>query len=277
MADYAQIGDRRTISNLLFFTNDRDAWHTAICKYYKSTKKQGICYGRQILVREEANSTPFLTVNVYHNGTVMFQGSEACLNSVQENFITIRSLAETEKQAKKTHRPVESTHMASSCEGPEEEVHCPLTSDIELEQSVSQIRESLSLQEVELIELKEQIASHITTSTQIQNLGEQLCHFKVQFMSYIEQLWDEMREMEQDRESLRRHLKHLKEELLIRDEAMQTLREQIEKRTSFQQPTPSTESPTTQKLVIHPPGGSQPPTKATSPGASTGCRNHHPN
>ena len=98
MADYAQIGDRRTISNLLFFTNDRDAWHTAICKYYKSTKKQGICYGRQILVREEANSTPFLTVNVYHNGTVMFQGSEACLNSVQENFITIRSLAETEKQ-----------------------------------------------------------------------------------------------------------------------------------------------------------------------------------
>ncbi len=38
----------------------------------------------------------FLTVNVYHNETIMFQGTEACLSSVQAHSIT--ALAEAEKQ-----------------------------------------------------------------------------------------------------------------------------------------------------------------------------------
>ncbi len=31
---------------------------------------------------------------IYHNGTIMFQGNEACLSSVQANFSSLKALAE---------------------------------------------------------------------------------------------------------------------------------------------------------------------------------------
>ncbi len=97
MSDYFQKGDRSTITNLLLYTENGNAWHTAICKYYKNIKKHGICNGRQIQIHEEGgdNSKAFLSViYIYHNGTIMFQGNEACLSSVQANFSSLKALAE---------------------------------------------------------------------------------------------------------------------------------------------------------------------------------------
>ncbi len=99
MADVLQKVDRAIITNLLLYTTDCKLWHMVICKYYKSYRKLGICNGRQIQIYEENDTNKaFLTVNIYHNGTIMFQGTEACLSSVQANFTSLKAVAEAEKQ-----------------------------------------------------------------------------------------------------------------------------------------------------------------------------------
>lgn len=222
MADYAQIGGKLSISNLLLYTTDCDAWHGAICTHYKYSKRHGICNGRQIQIKEEGDSNPCLTVNIYHNGTIMFQGSEACLISVRDNFNTIKLLAE-EKKSETSHSKAAAKHSAHVNQGVEREMLALQSNDTLLEQTVKEIRESISIQEVELIELKE----HITSQTSPCSMEQQLYDFRMEVMSYIEQLWGEMREMELERVSLKGHLKHLKEELYIRDEAIQDLKDQI--------------------------------------------------
>ncbi|KAK1784819.1 hypothetical protein P4O66_003489 [Electrophorus voltai] len=53
-------------------------------------KKRGICNGRQIVIENEDENNTILTVNVCHNGTIMFEGSKASICTVQENFNIIR-------------------------------------------------------------------------------------------------------------------------------------------------------------------------------------------
>ncbi len=169
MSDYFQKGDRSTITNLLLYTENGNAWHTAICKYYKNIKKHGICNGRQIQIHEEGgdNSKAFLSVNIYHNGTIMFQGNEACLSSVQANFSSLKALAESETQAERLDSHVVTKSAGVELEEEEEPI---LDCDTQLEQSVTQIRSSLSLQEVELVELRELVLSQTTSSKCIQHL-----------------------------------------------------------------------------------------------------------
>ncbi|MGH0124959.1 UNVERIFIED_CONTAM: hypothetical protein FKN15_020845 [Acipenser sinensis] len=97
-ADYALTGEQRVKTNLIFYTEQPTAWHTALCNMYSNIKKRGICNGRQISVGEDSDpdSTVF-TVNVYHNGTVLIQGSEASLNSFEECFTILKEQAEMEK------------------------------------------------------------------------------------------------------------------------------------------------------------------------------------
>ncbi|MGL5102321.1 MAG: hypothetical protein ACRC6N_07210, partial [Plesiomonas sp.] len=83
------------ITNLLFYTEHTEAWHRALCSHYTHHRKRGICNGRQIIIQEEDRDSTLLTVNIYHNGTVMFQGSEAGLSSVQSHFNTIKTLKDS--------------------------------------------------------------------------------------------------------------------------------------------------------------------------------------
>ncbi|KAL7853092.1 hypothetical protein SRHO_G00188770 [Serrasalmus rhombeus] len=92
--DSSKAEDKITITNLLLYTEHTEAWHSAICAHYQHHRKRGICNGRQIVIKNEDRDS-FLTVNAYHNGTIMFQGSEASLSSVQQDFSFIKALAET--------------------------------------------------------------------------------------------------------------------------------------------------------------------------------------
>ncbi|KAL7882100.1 hypothetical protein AOLI_G00089490 [Acnodon oligacanthus] len=98
LADSSQSGPKITVTNLLLHTDHRDTWHRAICAYYKQHRKRGICNGRQITIDSEDGDASFLTVNVYHNGTIMSQGSEASPSSVQQDFTFIRALTEAETE-----------------------------------------------------------------------------------------------------------------------------------------------------------------------------------
>lgn len=187
MADYLQKGDKSTITNLLLHTENCNAWHTGICKYYKNFKKLGICNGRQIQIHEEGGDTSkaFLTVNIYHNGTIMFQGNEACLSSVQANFTSLKALAESEKQTESTGSHVEPQRSGAELEEEEEPT---LDCDSQLEESVTQIRSSLSLQEVELVELRELVLSQTTSNERIQHLENKLHQLTREFKTSAEEL-----------------------------------------------------------------------------------------
>ena len=63
-------------SNLILFTEQPLAWHSAIKTHYPSVKKEGICNGWKLKVKEaEDPDSPMTSVNIYKNGTVMVQGN----------------------------------------------------------------------------------------------------------------------------------------------------------------------------------------------------------
>ncbi len=71
-ADHYKSGDG---SNLIFLTQRPSAWHSTICSHYQSVKRDGICNGWKIKIKDEEDpDSVAITVNIYKNGTVMVQG-----------------------------------------------------------------------------------------------------------------------------------------------------------------------------------------------------------
>ncbi|MGH0151681.1 UNVERIFIED_CONTAM: hypothetical protein FKN15_019752 [Acipenser sinensis] len=95
-------------SNLIFYTQHLNAWHTAVCKTYSNVTKRGICQGRQILLREDSDpDSTVLSIKVYHSGTVLIQGSEASLTSFEKTYKQLKEAAEIEKNTHYSQRPRE--------------------------------------------------------------------------------------------------------------------------------------------------------------------------
>ncbi|KAK2917101.1 hypothetical protein Q8A67_001475 [Cirrhinus molitorella] len=251
MADVSQKEDKNITTNLLLYTTDCNLWHTVICKYYKSYRKLGICNGRQIQLYEENDANKaFLTVNIYHNETIMFQGTEACFSSVQANFTSKKALAEAEKQGANSDAAGDSDAQNSRERLEEMELN-PVEQDPQLEQSVSQIRNSVSLQEVELVELRELALSHAISSERLQHLENKLNHLTHDFKTSVEELKQEICKLQQDRETLNKELKTVRQELLLREGEIQSLRQQTESFTYICKQRPS--SPITQTTAAHNP------------------------
>ncbi|PIO04975.1 hypothetical protein AB205_0065620, partial [Aquarana catesbeiana] len=81
-----------------------EAWHTAFCKYYKNIAKGGICKGRQIKVRDEEDNCAVLTLNIYHNGTIMAQATEENLEEFKHVFPQIKDQAKVYNDLKATDK-----------------------------------------------------------------------------------------------------------------------------------------------------------------------------
>ncbi|CAL8292558.1 unnamed protein product [Arctogadus glacialis] len=136
--------------------------------------------GRQIVI-EETDSDPPFTVNIYHDGTVMFQGSQASLSSINQSFNTIKSLTGTTNQTPtdiNNNTEIEKTQEEESCST--------------LESTVALLRQSLSLQEVELVELKERL----NNSSQQQQLEEQKSLLGSEFRASLLELRGEVKEQQ---------------------------------------------------------------------------------
>ncbi|XP_032387891.1 uncharacterized protein LOC116699438 [Etheostoma spectabile] len=185
-------------SNLLLYTDNTEAWHRAICTHYDHHRKRGICSGRQIVIEDIDKDSPPLTVNIYHNGTIMFQGNEASLSSVQDDFNTIKALAETEKQRQEKTSSEEKSTTNPTAQPPGEQLeedqllgdHSGHSS--QLETRVSQMRDNLSLQEVELVELKELLLSNQTSAESTQQLRDQLSQVRNELKASIQELRGEV-------------------------------------------------------------------------------------
>lgn len=103
-ADFTSTEHDRKKTDLLFYTENTEAWHTAFCKYYKNIAKGGICKGRQIKVRDEEDNCAVLTLNIYHNGTIMAQATEENLEEFKHVFPQIKDQAKVYNDLKATDK-----------------------------------------------------------------------------------------------------------------------------------------------------------------------------
>ncbi len=147
-ADY----DRSTMTNLLFYTENSSLWHTAFCQPFTFTTKRGICKGRQILVFEDAEGNEesrILSLNLYHNGTVMIQGSEPALQAFTADFIQIKQQAHLNTSLIRDHKDINTTSS------PVKYIQKKKTTATALIQSpMSKMKEKFSLLEIDVVELK---------------------------------------------------------------------------------------------------------------------------
>ncbi|KAE8292989.1 hypothetical protein D5F01_LYC08082 [Larimichthys crocea] len=82
-------------SNLIFFTEQPLVWHSAIKTHSPSVKKEGICNGWKLKVKEaEDPDSPMTSIIIYKNGTVIVQGN---LRQFELDFPLIKGRAQLEK------------------------------------------------------------------------------------------------------------------------------------------------------------------------------------
>ncbi|KAJ8348970.1 hypothetical protein SKAU_G00275590 [Synaphobranchus kaupii] len=213
----------------------------------------------------------------------MFQGSEASLSSVQRDFDAIKALAEAEKPKHNTKATKLKTKPSEAkvVEAEEGEKDHPSEDCAgyhrQLESTVCLMREMLSLQEVEMVELKELVLSHQAPSEPTQHLRDQLSQMKNELKASVLELRGEVQELQQDREALRRELGAVREELHLRDRTVQSLREQLQSLKStckHQAQTPDSQPSTstlteTNPVQIQPIPTSTPTLTETSPAAQS--------
>ncbi|XP_035241524.1 mediator of RNA polymerase II transcription subunit 21-like [Anguilla anguilla] len=85
-----------------------------------------------------------------------------------------------------------------------------------LHSTMAQMRESLSLHEVELVELKELVLTHLTASKDTELLKEQLSQMSrelTETQREVKELKEEVRALQEDRETVERELSTVREEL----------------------------------------------------------------
>ena len=157
--------------SLLMFTENTEAWHKAICTHYSHHKKRGICSGRQIVI-EETDSDPPLTINIYHNGTVMFQGSQASLSSINKNFKIIKSLTETTNQTPtdiNNNTEIEKTQEEESCSTLDTPPQNDATDEPHLmDHSLMELRDRFTQMEIRQVELEQQLHTLQSAQTTVQ-------------------------------------------------------------------------------------------------------------
>lgn len=266
--DCSVIKGKTTTTNLLFYTQDTDVWHAAICSHYKYVTKRGICKGRQIYIFEDSereSDNRFLTINLYQNGTVMIQGSEAALTQFEKTFPSLKTQCKNERasdpslalppeehSAQREPQPLHS-HTPTVEDTPPSTSTAPFPSP-RLLSTVTQLRDSLSMMEVELIGLKEQMQTHISTNSGSEPLKDQINQTKHQLKVAVQDLRKEVHGLLNDREVLRKELAEykdsaqkefadlklelnqellsLRQEIQLRDTVIESLKEQLKSQSS---------------------------------------------
>ncbi|KAJ8360504.1 hypothetical protein SKAU_G00170290 [Synaphobranchus kaupii] len=81
-ADFMIFKDEERKTDLLFYTEHPNDWHTALSSAIKDLKMAGNKAMRQLFLE----TTPKFNINLYNNGTVMIQGSTHRLEQFERNF-----------------------------------------------------------------------------------------------------------------------------------------------------------------------------------------------
>lgn len=93
--DYKKALRNRVKTNYVFYTAHPTAWRSALHQTYSDTEERDI--NNAVQVKAYADDSHFkdvITVNLYHTGTVVVQGSQTQLNNFQQDFQELKEKAE---------------------------------------------------------------------------------------------------------------------------------------------------------------------------------------
>ncbi|MGH0164055.1 UNVERIFIED_CONTAM: hypothetical protein FKN15_048623 [Acipenser sinensis] len=230
-SDYTNTGGKRIKNNLIFHTEHPQTWHAAICSKHGNIKKRGIWHGRQITVGEDSDpDSTVLTINIYHNGTVVIQGNEASLDLFEESFQPLKEEVEREK-----------THPATTDpDDPGPENTAPITDDTpdasQLPSSTQYLRESLAQLELEFAEFRELTLASLSEASLTQQLRDEVSQVKRESRVAVSELITEVRNLQLENEDLRAQLASVMEDMKRRERThtkeLQGLREQLYRHTA---------------------------------------------
>lgn len=197
-ADYKTIAGVKVKCDLIFYTESPGAWHKVICNTYKNVKKCGISKGRQVSVDDEDSNNCKLTINVYHNGTIMIQGSEISLEHFQQSFSALVNLVHnTTDTLIPTIPSSKSEQEVSKANGNPNELSSTISKDI------ITLRNALSTLEREFVDFKETNLNgkeiNILLNTQTREIQALRCG---------------MKDLEENNLSLQREIRRLRDEHL---------------------------------------------------------------
>lgn len=220
LSDYTGPEDNRVRCNLLFFTEHPSVWHTILCSAMTCRRKGGISKGRQLTL--EGDNDTKLTVNLYHNGTVMVQGPETSLNEFQRNFKNLKLEVQKIKKDPEVKRNTEDglcntigTNINPSSRTPitDRHINTPASPKIKaLKDNIAELEQDFFL-------FKEETTNNLH---QLLNLNS---HHSIQ---QLQQLCSAVRQLEEDNQELRQELRRVREELVIREQHSHTLERLLE-------------------------------------------------
>lgn len=227
-ADFTTEGNNKTMTNFIFFTHNPKAWHTAVCQSYKYRKRSGIGGGWQVTIHEDAElNSPYLTISIFHNGTVMAQGSENSLENFHQSFQSLRELANKKSNELNSETPCKITSSIKcandSLTSRSEHVSPRVTINL------NSIKENIHTLEREFVEFKDKMLS----VTQLQKPptsqpGDELWTMVRQQRDEIRELHAALRELEEDNQGLRMELRRMKEfQLSEQPNAIEALRREL--------------------------------------------------
>lgn len=195
------------ISNLIFYSHNPEAWHSAIRLHYPTVIRKGISNGWKLQVLENEHSECTTTINLYKTGTITVQGD---VRQFTKDFSEVRDKAQLQKNA------------ATSCASQGEQLQNDPSDERSNEDSEPDIKETsllhhslatMKLQftrlEVELVQLRETMSS--LASAQTENLHKNLN--EEEYRKDIEALRKEVKDLKWEKDKLDRQLLSQSEEL----------------------------------------------------------------
>ncbi|KAL1261429.1 hypothetical protein QQF64_006694 [Cirrhinus molitorella] len=263
---YSDLYKNGEVSNIIYYTEDPEAWHSAIRQHYPTVIRKGISNEWKLQVKEEDNleSDVMITANLYKNGTVMIQGN---LKTFEKDFLQIKKKAQLNKTCPNTLKQAEntsiSTHQATYEQSRDD------SEDISLLHSIiSDMKEKFREMELELVQLREEVHGIVQQTDpkerdedyrkEIIMLKEEIQELKNQKEEYNKQLSvirEEMRELKQDlkKTSQNGKLPVLKEQLTQTEEEQQSLEQTPPTTTAINlgnHPLPNSYSQTQPQIVL---------------------------
>ncbi len=217
LSDYSGPDNNRVRCNLLFFTEHPSSWHTILCSNMTCMRKGGISKGRQLTL--EGDNDTKLTVNLYHNGTVMVQGPETSLNEFQRNFGNLKKEVQKIKKDPEVKSQAEDEAGTTSVTitDPSSRTHGHTSTPAS--PKIKVLKDNIAELEQDFFLFKEE------TTNNLQHLLNLTSHHNVQ---QTEQLCSAVRHLEEDNKELRLELRWVREELARREQHGHTLERLLE-------------------------------------------------
>ncbi|MGH0119403.1 UNVERIFIED_CONTAM: hypothetical protein FKN15_046004 [Acipenser sinensis] len=246
IANYSTVDNCRVKCNLLLYTEHPSAWHSALCSTYCNIRKGGIGRGRQLTVFEDSDAdSVMLTVNIYHNGTVMVQGRESSLDLFENSFPALRERVERAKTVPELANPQPLPQPpAQPSSQPPHPQHSPVTDSPRQVSNIRALKECLSVLELQFTEFREHTEHKLATLNQAspsEQLRDEVHRLKTEHRAEVQELRAAMRGLEEDNQAMKTELRRLREELTrtAQHRELRSLQRELEELRGSQLRTPA--------------------------------------